>query len=284
MDARHPLVRLLLEHTHVQQCHQGVDYLRALIQQHPAVIKQRATLRTIVSMCVTCRKRKAETVTPVMADLPRERLAFQKPPFSTTGVDYFGPFFVTVRRTTEKRWGFLFTCLTTRAVHFHIVPSIDTSSCVMGIDRCCTRCGIPSVIWSDNGTNFVAIKKELLSNINNWSQQIVSDTLVKKKIMWKFNPPSAPHHAGVWEPLVRSFKHNFHAILGNRRLTDEILTFCLVEHCLNAGAITPVIPEATSSTLLLQVSFFWELLAQHYHRASAPKETIENDMFEPKRI
>ena len=196
LDARHPLVRLLLEHTHVQHCHQGVDYLRALIQQRLAVVKLQATLRTIVSRCVTCCKRRAETVTPVMADLPRERLAFKEPPFSNTGVDYFGPFFVTVRRSTEKRWGFLFTCLTTRAVHFEVVPSMDTSSCVMGQERFCARRGTPSVIWSDNGTNFVASEKELLSNINNWKHQVLGETLVKKGIKWKFNPPSAPHHGG----------------------------------------------------------------------------------------
>ena len=182
-----------------------------------------------------------------MSDLPRERLAFKEPPFSNTGIDYFGPFFVSVKRSTEKRWGFLFTCLTTRAVHFEVVPSMDTSSCVMGIERFCARCGIPSVIWSDNGTNFVASEKELLSNINNWNQQVLSESLVKKGIKWKFNPPSAPRHGGVWERLVRSFKHVFYAVLGNLRLTDEILTttFCLVEQCLNARPITPVSPEAT---------------------------------------
>ena len=100
-----------------------------------------------------------------MADLPRERLAFKEPPFSNTGVDYFGPFFVSVKRSTEKRWGFLFTCLTTQAFHFEVVPSMDTSSCVIGNERFCARRGIPSVIWSDNGTNFVASEKGLLLKI-----------------------------------------------------------------------------------------------------------------------
>jgi hypothetical protein len=77
LDGRHPLVRLLLEHLHRLHCHQGVDYLRALVQQKFAVIKLRTILRTIVSRCVTCRKRRAETLTPMMSDLPRERLAFK---------------------------------------------------------------------------------------------------------------------------------------------------------------------------------------------------------------
>ena len=70
-----------------------------------------------------------------MADLTKERLAYQFPPFTNTVVDYFGPFCVTVRRNTEKSWGFLFTCLTTRAVHVEVVSSMDTSSCVMGVER-----------------------------------------------------------------------------------------------------------------------------------------------------
>ena len=80
-----------------------------------------------------------------MSDLPRERLAFKERPFTNTGIDYFGRFCVAVKRSTEKRWGFLFTCLTTRAVHFEVVPSMDTSSCVMGIERFAARRGVPSI-------------------------------------------------------------------------------------------------------------------------------------------
>ena len=117
-DARHPLIKLLLEHLHTQHCHQGVDYLRALVQQRFAVFKLRTSLRTIVSRCVVCRNRTAETLTPIMPDLPRERLAFKEPPFSNTGVDYFGPFLYRSNALPKN----LFTCLTTRAVHFKVVP------------------------------------------------------------------------------------------------------------------------------------------------------------------
>ena len=78
---------------------------------------------------------------PIMSDLPKERLAYQSPPFTNTGVDYFGLFYVTARRTAEKRWGFLFTCLTTRAVHVKIVTIMDTGSCVMRVERFVSRRG-----------------------------------------------------------------------------------------------------------------------------------------------
>ena len=133
----------------------------------------------------------------MMSDLLRERLASKEPPSSNTGVEYFGPYFVSVKLSTEKRWGFLFTYLTTRVVPFQVVPSMDTSSCVMGIERFSARRGTPSVIWSDNGTKFVASEKELMYNINSWNQQVLNDALLKRRINGKFNPPSAPHHGGV---------------------------------------------------------------------------------------
>ena len=92
LDSRHPAVRLFLEHLHEKHCHQGVEYLRALKQQKFAIVKLRKTLKTIQTRCVTCRKRKAETLTPIMADLPKERLAFASRPFTNTGLDYFCPF------------------------------------------------------------------------------------------------------------------------------------------------------------------------------------------------
>ena len=121
-----------------------------------------------------------------MADLPVERLAYQSPPFTNTKVDYFGPLYVTVRRTTEKRWGFLFTCLTTRAVHVEIVPSMNASSCVMGVERFVSRRGTPTIIWSDNGTNFFGAEKELRENIEKWNTINIAVELAHKGIKLRF--------------------------------------------------------------------------------------------------
>ncbi len=70
LDGKHPFVRLYLSYLHVINFHQGVEYLRALVNQRFAVLKLRAVLRSIQLTCVTCRKRNAELVCPPMADLP----------------------------------------------------------------------------------------------------------------------------------------------------------------------------------------------------------------------
>ena len=212
------------------------------MQEHYTVLKLRSSLRSIKAHCLRCREFQAVTMQPIMSDLPKERLAYQSPPFANTGVDYFGPFYVTVRRTTEKRWGFLFTCLTTRAVHVEIVTSMDTSSCVMGVERFVSSRGTPAMIWSDNGTNFIGAEKELRESIEKWNVVNIATELAHKCIKWRFNPPSAPHQVGVWERLVRSFKRVLYTILGTRRLTDEVLhtTFCLVENALYSRPLTPV--------------------------------------------
>ena len=183
----------------------------------------------------------------MMSDIPAERLGYRQPPFSNCGVDYFGPFHVTIRRSSEKRWGFLFTCFTTRAFQIELVPSMDTSSCVMAIERFNSRRRTPSIIWSDNGTNFVRAEKEVLLSIKNWNAE-ASLSLVHKGIKWKYNPPSAPHQGEAWDRMMRSCKRVFYAILRSKQLTDEILntTMCLVEGSLNARPLTPVSDDPDS--------------------------------------
>ena len=170
LDARHPLFRLFLEHLQERHYHHGVEFLRALTQQNFPILKLRTTSRSIQLKCVTCRKRKTQTFTPIIVVIPQKRLVFWSPQFTNTGIDYFGPFYVSVKRLTEIRWGFFFSSLTLRAVYIEVASSMDTSSWGKGIERFVARHIVPGVIWSHNGTNFIATEKEFLNNTLNWSQ------------------------------------------------------------------------------------------------------------------
>ena len=169
----------------------------------------------------------------MMAELPVERLGYRQPPFTKCGVDYFGPFYVSIRRISEKRWCFLFTGMTTRAVHIEIVLSMDTSSCVMGIQRFIDPRGTPAVI-------FVGAEKELLIFVQSWNRQAPPE--LAKRVLYGNLPPAAPHHGGSWERLGWCCKRVFYAIIGSRKLTREVLEtpFCLVEQTLNTRPLTSV--------------------------------------------
>ena len=275
IDARHPFVKLFLEQTHLKHFHQGVEYLRSVVQEHYTVLKLRSSLRSIKAHCLSCREFQAVTMQPIMSDLPKDRLAYQSPPFTNTGVDYFGPFYVTVCRTTGKRWGFLFTCLTTRTVHVEIVTSMDTSSCVMGFEWFVSRRGTPTMTWSDNGTNFIGAEKELRESIEKWNFVNTAAELAHKGVKWRFNPPSAPHQGGIWERLVRSFKRVLYTILGTRRLLDEVLhtTFCLVDNALNSRPLTPVSADPCDLNAITPNHF---LLGEH---STGIPSVVGNDEF-----
>ena len=157
--------------------------MRSVLNMKYAILGLPRLLRSIENQCVTCRKRKASTIQPIMSDLPVERLGYKQPPCNHTGVHYFGSLYVPVRRSTEKRWGFLFTCLTTRVVHCETVPSLDSSFCVLGIERFIAHRGTPSTIWSDNGTNFLGAEKELLACIKSWNG--MAPTILHTKVLLK---------------------------------------------------------------------------------------------------
>ena len=182
LSAKHYVVMKMIEDAHRGNFHQGTEYVRSVLRQKYWIIGLQNALRNVKAKCVKWRKQRAGVSQPFIADLPRERLQERVVPFTNTGGDYFGPFEVKFMRKTMKRWCCLFTCLTTRAVHIEVVPSLEAETCLTAITRFIARRGKPATILSDNGTNFVG------DCINAWNQSHIENSLAQKDIKWKFNP------------------------------------------------------------------------------------------------
>ena len=102
-----------------------------------------ATVRKVLGQCSQCKKSNALTENQFMSELPKCRLTPYKPQFYFTGVDYFGPFFVKQARSYVKRWGCIFTCLTTGAMRIEVAPTLSTDSFITALRKFIRRRGKP---------------------------------------------------------------------------------------------------------------------------------------------
>ena len=159
-------------------------------------MKVNAAVRRVVSKCVFCRRNHGKPNEQNMADLPRDRIS-SAPPFTYTGVGYFGPFAIKDGRKVVKRYGALFTCLVSRAVHIEVASSLESCSFIQALRRFIARRGPVKEIRSDNWTNVVGARKGLLEAIDEMDHEEIRVRLRKEGIEWLFNPPAASHMGGV---------------------------------------------------------------------------------------
>ncbi|XP_038059675.1 uncharacterized protein LOC119730725 [Patiria miniata] len=226
MPNKHRVTELIIQQYHHQYGHSGGE--RNLAELRQKYVKGRIAVKRVLLRCLECKKRKATPETQVMADLPKDRAA----PFSTIGVDYFGPFMVKKRVRSElKRYGCLFTCLTTRAIHIEVCQSLETDSFINALQRCINRRGQPAQIRSDNGTNFVGAQRELRRALQDWNQHQIGSYLHQREVQWNFNPPAASHMGGVWERQTRTICSILGSLLHQKLTDDEGLNtlMCIVE-------------------------------------------------------
>ena len=133
-----------------------------------------------------------------MSNLPEARLAINQPPFTNTGIYYFGPLTVKqerrVRSTdgTSKTCGAIFTCLNTGTVHIELVGNLSTDNFILASRRFFSRRGHPKNIFSDNGTNFAGAQRELAKSLKSLDQNRIEAELTLQKINWNFSPPVSP--------------------------------------------------------------------------------------------
>ena len=198
------LSRAIVLHYHHQCHHQGATITRSAITNAGFHITGGSRLvKSILHKCVMCRRLRGKAQEQKMSNLPAVRVT-PSPPFTNVGVDLFGPFHIkdtiATRRhnSTSKMWGCVFTCLSSRAVHFEALASLDASSFLNALTRFCAIRGYPCLIRSDRGGNFVSASKKL-SGIN---AEEVGVRLEALNIKWEFNPPHASHFGGVWERMV----------------------------------------------------------------------------------
>ena len=137
-----------------------------------------------------------------MSDLVDDRCKPNVPAFSCVGVDVFGPFNVKQGRASVKRYGCVFSCLPSRALHIEKLD-LSTSALINELIRFCARRGPVMKIFCDNGTKLVGAKNDLIKSLCMIDKILVGQAARRMKIDWEFHPLHASHHGGVYERMIR---------------------------------------------------------------------------------
>lgn len=124
------MTKLIIAHNHDRTKHQGKGLTINEIRSNSYWIPEMSrAVATYVRQCVTCRGLMRSPEGQKMSDLPVERVE-SSPPFKYCGMDCFCPFFTTDGRKQHKRYGLLFTCFCSRAIHIEIcLQMLSSTAC-----------------------------------------------------------------------------------------------------------------------------------------------------------
>ena len=259
--------RLIMREAHLKTMHGGATLTLAQSRSEYWIVRGKSVANSVIKNCVKCSRYGRKPAYAMMGDYPDCRV-IESRPFTHTGVDYAGPIWIKYSpgRNAKrcKAYIAIFVCMATKAVHLELVSDLTAEAFLAAFSRFAALRGMPLVMYSDNGTNFVKANKILDKNFRDAMKELlaepeseeprtrnekdavykktIAEEMTKKGVVWKFNPPYAPHMGGLWEAGVKSTKHHLNRTVGNALLTYEELSTVLhkISACLNSRPLTPM--------------------------------------------
>ena len=188
LSKNHTVSKLIISHYHKPALHSGREQILASVRKKFWIPACRGLIKQVINSCPLCKFRSAKPQQLIMSNLPNDRLSVGGKPISKVGVDYFGQLIVKLSKRTRsnqataKRYGVLFTCLATRAVHLEIAGDMSTDSFIIALRQFVSRWGSIDIIRSDNGTNFIGAERELRNALKELDQTLISSKLNRYRI------------------------------------------------------------------------------------------------------
>ncbi|GFX29923.1 integrase catalytic domain-containing protein [Trichonephila clavipes] len=198
LPSNHPVVKALIICKHVHLSHAGIQMLMYTLRESFWILKGRKTIKEVIKTFIIYKRFNAKPISVSEGLLPHDRVR-DAAVFEIIGLYLAGPL---IRKNGEKNWILILTCAVYRAIHLELFTSVSTESYLIGLRRFIARRGRPSVIYSDNGTNFKGAyqlyQKVNLEKLKNLEEQ--------NPISWKFIPPQVHWWGDFWERLIGPVK------------------------------------------------------------------------------
>ena len=217
MPRESPLTGLIALHFHQKSAHQGRTTTLSFIRSNGFhIVGGTSLVSSLIYKCVVCRKIRGKAAAQQMANLPHKGCE-DTPTFSHSGLDCFGPFHVKVGRKECRRYGVVFSCLSSRAIHIEVVDDLSTDSFINSLRCFIAIRGPVSTLHCDRGTNFVGAMNELQKAFGEMHHESVQQFLNSHQCQFVFNTPLSSHMGGAWERMIRTIRQVLNGLASNSR-------------------------------------------------------------------
>lgn len=213
---KHPIIlpkkahitTLLIRHYHHKSAHQGRSSTIGQLRLHGFwIVGSNAAVSAAIKYCVTCKELRGRCEGQQMAPLPHKRTE-ESPPFTYVGCDIFGPFIVKDRRSEVKRYGAIFTCMASKAIHIELIDDMTTDAFLNALRCIIAIRGRIRQLHTDRGTNFIGAANELHKSLHRkLGDPAAAAFSASKEIEFVTNVPYASHMGGIWERQIRSIRN-----------------------------------------------------------------------------
>lgn len=211
LPPNHHTTRLVILQAHANNRHVHNDAVIIDLMGKFYIPHIKWTVKSVIKThCYLCKLKACKPVIPRMGDLPKLRLDSHSPLFTNTIVDVCGPFKVVVGRKSAKRWLFVASCLTTRAVHIEIMHHMTANSAILALNNLIHLRGKPEIVYSDMGTNFIGAFNEMQKSFNERNKTLIDQGMEPLNIVWETSPAKASHMNGAIERLIGLTKNALH--------------------------------------------------------------------------
>ncbi|GFT63107.1 integrase catalytic domain-containing protein [Trichonephila clavipes] len=186
--------------------------------------------------------------------LPQDRVR-DAAVFEIIGLDLAGHL---ILKNGETNWILILTCAVYREIHLELLTSVSTESFLLDLRRFIARRGQPSVIYSDNGTNFKGAYSTLSESE---LRKIEEYRRAKSNFMEIFIPPQVPWWGGFWERVIGLVKRTLRKTLGRTSLNhEEVYTvLCDYESLINSRPLTYVTDDVKDLKPLTPAMFLHDI-------------------------
>ena len=139
LPSDHYITQIIIRDIHENSLHSG----------HYWIINAQLVIKRVLSQCIPSKIENMKPSNQLMGQLPNERTTVFDPVFTNTEVDYFEPILVKNSKRTRftsghsKRYGVVFTCLTTRTTYLELARDLSADSFILPLKRFTARRGQP---------------------------------------------------------------------------------------------------------------------------------------------